>query len=654
LGKLSSAVHEKGNKIARAILEQLKATSIQYAVMYKGEIILSDNAGIYDKRGLRSLDKDVLYGVGSVSKVYVTAAAMLLVDKGQLDIDKPYNHYVPEFKMADGRYVKITSRMLMNHSSGIYGTHFKNSFLLEDTDTSNLDSLLDNLSTCKLKHEPGMFSEYCNDGFQLLELLVERISGMKYNEYLSKFFFEPLGISNTKTANDYYDRTKHARFYMPVCDGAQPVETTNLLGTGGIISTAEDMCRFGQVLMGKKILSEASAKTMAQKEYLNGMWHRDPAEDNLFAYGLGWDQVHVPPFNKLGIQALCKGGDTMHYHASLICIPEHDLVAASASSGAASFLNYMLVIELLLEALKENGIINEFPAPRTFTPPTKVDMPDELLKYQGIYGSSGKFLNIEIKDGEFVLPAMLSLIPEQKYVYAGDGKFVSPDGTVSAFFAEERNGLTFLQTDAALSFPEIGTVLWKAFGHQKLDPNPIDGRTAAAWENRRGKTYLLCDDKYTSPRYMSASPVSHIELSVNSIGYAFGGCRIADENYAENVLYFRDVIDFRLRAADGVEYLDARGNAHIREDFIPKLKADETTVTIAENGYVQYFKIDGDAVGKTITVQLPKASAFAAYNEKGEYKNLSTITGNNTVELANNDLIAFIGSPGAEFKITLQ
>ncbi len=86
--------------------------------------------------------------------------------------------------MKDKRYKHITPRMLLNHSSGLQGSTFNNSFLFKDNDTYAHDILLQQLSNQNLKADPGAFSVYCNDGFTLAEILVERINGMNFTEFL--------------------------------------------------------------------------------------------------------------------------------------------------------------------------------------------------------------------------------------------------------------------------------------------------------------------------------------------------------------------------------------------------------------------------------------------------------------------------------------
>jgi CubicO group peptidase (beta-lactamase class C family) len=244
---------------------------------------------------------------------------MMLADKGLLDIDAPLITYIPEFQMADERYKEITPRMLMNHSSGIYGSSFSNSFLFDDPDKTAHDTLLDRLATQGLKADPGEMSDYCNDGFSLLEILVERVSGISYTEFLAENFSQPLGLAHTKTPQDDFDRGQLVKVYLPIYDGVLPNDTVNVLGTGGLYSTANDLCRFAEVLMGNRpeILSEKSALLMQNEEYKKGLWPEDHAE-NLFGYGLGWDTVHGFPFGDYGIQAVVKGGDSGMFHSSLL------------------------------------------------------------------------------------------------------------------------------------------------------------------------------------------------------------------------------------------------------------------------------------------------------------------------------------------------
>lgn len=149
-------------------------------------------------------DADQIYCIGSVSKVYVTTAVMQLVEQGKVDLDAPVTDYIDDFKMADERYKDITVRMLMNHTSEIFGSSLKNSDLYGDNSSVSTENTLKNLENQRLKADPGEYAAYCNDGFTLLELLVERVSGMSYTDYVEKNIAGKIGAENIYTAKNVF------------------------------------------------------------------------------------------------------------------------------------------------------------------------------------------------------------------------------------------------------------------------------------------------------------------------------------------------------------------------------------------------------------------------------------------------------------------
>ena len=379
------ATKEIATEKAKLLTETFGTTSLQYALIDEGEIVISGHAGKNDLEDNIPLTSNTIYGIGSTSKMVVTAAIMKLVDDGKVDLDLPVVKYIPEFKMKDNRYKQITPRMLLNHSSGLQGTTSRNIFLFDDNDTYAHDMLLEQLATQSLKTDPGAFSVYCNDGFTLAEILVERVSGMGFTAFIHKYLTEPLEMNHTKTPQDVVDPATLAGIYSPVYKGQLPRETTNIIATGGISSTAEDLVKFSQIFTGQvdDILSSKSVEAMAQDEYKRGLWPEE-AEPSFVAYGLGWDSVRLFPFNEYGIKALTKGGDTMSYHSSLVVLPEYNMAAAVVSSGGQSIVDQMLANELLLSALQEKGIIHERKPEKSHGMPKKAKIPQELSQHTGI------------------------------------------------------------------------------------------------------------------------------------------------------------------------------------------------------------------------------------------------------------------------------
>ncbi|MDT0122790.1 serine hydrolase domain-containing protein [Paenibacillus sp. RRE4] len=650
----------KAKQLADMLVQQYGVTSLQYAIMDKGEMILSDGAGFHDKASQKAVDRDTMYGIGSVSKMVVTTAVMMLVDSGEVDLDQPLTKYITDFKMADSRYKEITPRMLMNHSSGLYGSQYGNSMLFDDNDTRNHDELLIKLQAERLKSNPGEYSVYCNDGFQLLEILVERVSGQSYSQYVEHSISKPLKLNSTKTPLDSFNRDKLAGTYWPTFKSKMPVENANIIGTGGIYSTAEELTQFAELLMGNRsdLLSEASVKAMQSPEYRKGIWVSD--EINSFNFGLGWDAVELAPFSEYGIKALTKGGDTMMYHASLITIPEHDISMAVLSSGGSSVFDQMFATKVLLEVLKEQGIIDNIKPDRTFSAPVQTKMPAELKEYSGLYGNVGSTTEIDIQNEAFTLPAMLGgLIAEQKYVYTGDGYFTSKDGSVKVSFVKERNTKTYVKVQGYLSLPGLGQMGMSTYDYQKLEPNKLDAVTREKWAARNGLNYFALDEKITSIFYLVPSQLIK-NFKVNAEHGYVNGTQIKDVYHAVNVAEIpimngRDAFDLELMKKKDAEILTQNGQQFISEKAIqPIFGGKSGMATIPANGQARWYAIEGKSAEKTITVDSPEQGGYAVYNDQGQVLQFSTATGEQSTKLPKKGFIVFGGNAGDVFHIRLK
>ena len=640
---------------AALLTESYGTTSVQYALIDNGQLILSGHTGKNDMKGKQPLTKDTLYGIGSVSKMYAAAAVMKLVDEGKVDLDAPFVDYVPDFKMKDERYKRITPRMLLNHSSGLQGSTFSNTFLFEDNDTYAHDNLLRQLSNQQLKADPGAFSVYCNDGFTLAEIMVERVSGMSFTEFIHQRFTEPLKLNHTKTPQDKWENDKRAGLYFPTYQGQLPTESVNVIGTGGISSTAEDVVRFSQIFMGqgKGILSDKAVKAMEQEEYKKGIWPGDG--DNIVNYGLGWDSVKLYPFSEYGIKGLAKGGDTLLQHASLVVLPEQKMAVAVLSSGGSSTTNQLMATELLLARLKEKGTIKDIKPNKSFGKPVKAKMPQDVAKKAGFYGNSISHYKINItKNGELSLPSS----PEEKYVYTADGSFINETGTSKLNFVTEKNRRTYLMESTFISLPGLGQVAITHYFAEKLEDNMLSKETTAAWAKREGVKFYLVNEKYSSILYL-VPLTTQINRNEDLEGY-WDGRKITGPNTAAHQLQIpvmtgRDATDSRFYTEDGNEYMEMAGSLYVSESNVKPLDVSQSSkVTLQENGHAKWFTIPQAAAGKTMTVALPSKSSFAVYDEQGVCVNFTVASGNNKVKLPKNGTVVFAGAPNSEFAIKLN
>lgn len=659
--KDTGLAERKAQEAAEVLIRDYGVNSVQYAIRDQGKVVLSGGLGVTADGKQEAVSKDAMFGIGSVSKVYSTAAVLMLAEAGKVDIDRPLTDYIPDFQMADERYKQITTRMLMNHSAGLYGSHYKNSMLMADNDSQTYDTLLDNLRNERLKSDPGEYSVYANDGFQLLQLLVERVSGLSYNEYLDRYISAPLGLTSTKTPLDTFDRTSLSPVRFPGIAGDLPDENANILGTGGIYSTAEEVTLFSEVLTGKrpKLMSADSALAMQAKEYRKGIWVDD--ETNTFGYGLGWDSVDLSPFDQYGIKAVTKGGDTVLYHAALIALPEEDMSISLLSSGGSSIFNTLAASNIMLAYLQETGRIAKVLPPPTIEPPVKVDMPNELREFSGLYGAVGSTLKVTVGDGELHMPELLDgMIPEQKYVYTGEGQFTSEDGHTLISFDEQTNGHTYIRTRATLELPGLGQTLMAYYEYQKLGENALSPEVSKTWQQRDEKRYYALDEKISSLFYLIPSSVLWKPIVLDESGGYANGTKIMDANHAVNiaeipVMNGRDTFDLSFQQQDGVEYLLADARTYVSEAAVGAIYGGSASrVTIPDSGYVRWFKVGSEAAGKMMNVQLPAGGGFAVYTTEGALVEFSTASGNRGALLPENGIIVFGGEAGGVFRINLS
>ncbi|WP_339242460.1 serine hydrolase domain-containing protein [Paenibacillus sp. FSL R5-0517] len=661
----SDLTYEPTKKIvaekAKILTETYGTTSVQYALIDAGEIVVSGQTGKNDIEDKVPLTSDTIYGIGSTSKMFLTASVMKLVDDSKIDLDVPIVNYLPDFKMKDNRYKLITPRMLLNHSAGLLGSSGSNATLYGDNDTYSHDTFLEQLANQHLKADPGAYSVYSNDSFTLAEILVERVSGMGFTAFIHKYITEPLDMKHTKTPQDVVNPAAMAGIYSPLVEGQLPQENYNIIATGGIYSTAEDLVKFSQIFTGEVdgILSNKSVGAMAQEEYKRGMWPED--SDTSISYGLGWDSVHLYPFSEYGIKAITKGGDTISYHSSLIVLPEYNLAAAVTSSGGTSARDQFIASELLLSALEEKGIITERKPEKSFGVPVKADMPKEISTYAGIYGSNNSVKKIEMNHaGKMTVSALTAPNNSaQEYTYTADGTFVNDKGTEKLKFVTEQNGRTYLWSRSYISMPGLGQLAFSEYTAEKLEANELSQDITASWEQREGKRYYVVNQKYTSTVYLHSSPILSFHMNEETPGYMTNS-KIIGANKAVTDLQIpgmagRDSKEIYFAEKNGVEYITAVGSIYASEEIVQSLYSGKQSVTtIQADGYAKWFSIPSTVNGKVMTVKLPSNGAFAVYDQKGICINHTVVSGKNEVVLPENGRIVFAGDVGSTFEISLK
>lgn len=635
------------------------AQSVQYALWHQGDIVLTGHVGNYSRTENRALTDDILYGAGSVSKIYTTVAVMQLAEAGKLSLDAPVTRYLKDFQMADQRYRQITVRMLLNHSSGLMGSTMDSGMLFGDPDRSAAEDLPERLSTQRLKADPGAYSVYCNDGFTLAELVVEAVSGKSFPEYLRQYILEPAGLAHTYTPGDNFDKSLLARIYRGADDRPLPADCLGAVGTGGIYASASDLAAFGGALTGTKLLRQSSLDAMAAPEYAKGIWPEDDLD--AMAYGLGWDNMKWYPFCQSGITALVKGGDTLYYHAGLVVLPDYDMAAAVVSSGGASIFNEMAASQMLIALLAEQGVSVDQSIP-ALPEAQSAAMPAELTAMSGWYGATTAQYRVDVAEGGTLTMHCLNYptaVPDQVFTYHSDGTFRDVTGTAYLDFVTEENGETYLYQKAISPLPGLGGLPVSNYAAVRLPENAVTAAAQAAWDKAMTVSFLPMNEKYTSEVYLAMSDAVGGETPETIPGYV-GAARIVDSQTALYAAQLpgaggRDGRDMRLYEENGAAWLRTGGSLYMAESAAPDIFTGGgwSYSTVQADGYARWYHVGG-ASGQTMTVQVPETGGFWVYDANGQVTASSVLWGDTSATLPQNGLVVFAGDAGTRFHLSFQ
>lgn len=274
----------------------------------QGKIIYQHSFGFSDLERREPNKPGSAFNIASVAKTFTSTAILQLREKEKLQLDEFFIKYFPNFP-----YPTVTIRNLLSHTSGlpdleIFFEPVKKEPWRIFTNADVIPCLM--LYNKPLKFKPGDDWNYCNTNYELLALLVEKISRQSFSSYLQQHIFLPAGMTNTYAEIEKINRkdTTLVKYYMPgklyqttyvpVDSVASPMihyildNFSGLQGQGMIVSTLPDLLKYDNVLYSGKLLSNASLKEAFTPVMLNKGKDYDASLNRRLGkayYGLGWE-----------------------------------------------------------------------------------------------------------------------------------------------------------------------------------------------------------------------------------------------------------------------------------------------------------------------------------------------------------------------------
>ncbi|MHC9538588.1 MAG: serine hydrolase domain-containing protein [Vulcanimicrobiota bacterium] len=572
------------------------------AVMDNGEIVYSEGIGVKDRSMNSPVDSGTRFNIGSTSKMFAAVAVLMLVDEGRVALDESITKYIPDFRMKDRRYKDVTVRMLFNHSSGLPGSSFYFSYR-PYYDMHEI--LLKTMADAYLKHRPGAMSMYCNDGFTLAEIIVERVSGKKYLDFLNERIFKPLAMKNTGASVGEIQDTDVAEYYEVETGRKYPPEAITVYGAGGISSTAEDLCRFGSSFTskGKKILSEASLGEIrkTQPTHFSG---KLKARQMMSEFG--WEYTRLSPFDEKGIQVMGKGGNSACYSTNLQIVPDQGIVIALSISGRASG---EALTRPILDALMQYKNLAEPEKKQASKPPVPQQIPDELMKYAGFYAGDRKTVKLVI-DRKNKRIRLYSLAGKDNKESEPLLSFIYNNGYLINSLKKLQCYLTTIEGRSYLVLHRVPDYGVDMLLYQKLDRirEPLSLKTAMdekVWLVRNAKPYVLAG----SIRLLTSC------LYKDLAGYIdFGGIKKIESPTFAGIAAtcFRDQTELYLINRKGQWWAKAGNDLFSTADSAGKAVSGVNTVTIGADNYNEWLKIEK---GATLSFERPEEGRIIVLND---------------------------------------
>lgn len=263
------------------------------AVSRKGKVIHFEAHGEMDLESRKPMVKDALFHLASTSKPVTAAAILILMEDGKLLLTDPVSKFIPEFKemkvaleLTGGGTTTVAAERpitildLLTHTSGLgsggaANTEFQ-AIMKTRQPTDTLETFIPKLAAVPLDFQPGTRWRYSGlAGFDVLGRIVEAASGMKFDEFLRKRLFEPLGMNSTWFTVPESEAARKVTIYRRTARGLEKPPTRISIGgpnypsgAGGLTSTVSDYLKFAQMLCnggildGKRILSPWTVELM--------------------------------------------------------------------------------------------------------------------------------------------------------------------------------------------------------------------------------------------------------------------------------------------------------------------------------------------------------------------------------------------------------
>lgn len=251
-------------------------------------LIAKDGKTFFEKGyGTASIELDVpmavgnVFRIGSLSKQFTAVAILKLMEEGKLDLKDPIKKYIPDYPMGE----EITISHLLSHTSGIKELSEMKDFPIDANKTlkANPLKLIETFKHQPMSFSPGERWAYNNSGYILLGYIIEKASGLAYEDYITTNFLKPLKMDHSWCGDQQQLIAGEVSGYKGGASGLEKEDyqlLNNVYSAGNILSTASDLLKWNNAVFSEKLISRKSLDLATSPVVLNN--------GEKTYYGYGW------------------------------------------------------------------------------------------------------------------------------------------------------------------------------------------------------------------------------------------------------------------------------------------------------------------------------------------------------------------------------
>ncbi len=287
----AAGAHTAIDHLVRRTMDEARIPGVAVAVVRRGEVVLSKGYGVANLETGTPVTAETMFQSGSLGKQFTSAGVLALVEDGRIGLDTSVRIYIPE---APESWQTITVRHLLTHSSGIpdyTGENFD-----YETDYTEID-LVRMASELELEFPAGSRWNYSNTGYVMLGVILGRVTGDNYWEFLRERIFDPAGMTTIRVNTENDIVLNRARGYLPVEGGwrhaGYVAPTTNTTADGSMLLNLHDLIAWNEAVRNRRVLQSESWDIILSPMTLTS--------GRTYPYGFGWFLDEV-------------GGQIIHQH----------------------------------------------------------------------------------------------------------------------------------------------------------------------------------------------------------------------------------------------------------------------------------------------------------------------------------------------------